>query len=69
MNDTSLIDMIYTNVKKLIELYKQNSNDTIYCEEIRECCLWCLNNISELLTQPLSGKDDSEDVIKSEYTV
>ena len=69
LNDISLIDTIYKNVKNLIELYKLNSSDSVYCEEIRECCLWCLNNISELLTQPPCGKDDTEQVKKTEYTV
>lgn len=61
--------MIYRNVKNLIELYKQNSNDSLYCDVIRQCCLWCINNLNELLTQPTLSKDMSDELKKSEYTV
>lgn len=61
--------MIYRNVKNLIDLYKQNSNDSLYCDVVRSCLLWCQNNIYELLTQPPSGKDTSQELAKAEYTV
>ena len=60
--------MLYRNVKNLIELYKQNTNDNFFCEIIRECFVWCINNINELISQP-KDNDISDDLKKFEYTV
>lgn len=68
-NETTIVDIVYKCTKRLFLLYKQNSYDYLYLLQVRECFVWCLNNLNELLTQPVSAYDSSDELINAEYTV
>ena len=54
-NDTDIIEIIHLSIKIITEYIKINSPNYYYLLQLRDCVLWCINNLSEVISQP-SGK-------------
>lgn len=61
--------MFYKTIKTLYEQYRKHNYDSLYLIQVRECFIWCLNNLNELLTLPKYLNSASEDIRTIEYTV
>lgn len=75
-NDTEIIEMIYKSIKKITTYIKNSSPSFNYLLQLRDCVLWCLNNLTEVITQPSemqekNSKDNNNSMEQKmgEYTV
>jgi hypothetical protein len=56
--DSILIEKLLQIIKKIIERTSMNKIvvNPEYSLELRDCLLWCINNIGETITQPTGKK-------------